>query len=270
LGIGTWAWGDQSVWGYNTYDSNLTQNHLESAYKKCLELGLDFFDTAESYGSGLSEQFLGTFMKNSPSKKPIIATKFLPLPKRIFASTFPEALDGSLKRLQLDSVDLYQVHGPGVSTRSVEVWAHQMGEAAKKNKIKAVGVSNYTASQMKRTQAILNQYGISLATNQVEYSLLRNDPETNGVLAACKELGVTLLAYSPLAMGRLTGKYNSTNLPKGRRTFAQHSMAEIEPIVEKLREIGKKHDKTPSQVALNWVICKGAIPLCGVKNEKTS
>jgi aryl-alcohol dehydrogenase-like predicted oxidoreductase len=108
---------------------------------------------------------------------------------------------------------------------------------------------------------------VPLATNQVEYSLLRTMPETGGLLRACSELGVTLLAFSPLAMGRLTGKYNAANPPPGDRKFSDYPMPEIEPVIAELRRIGAaRGNKTPAQVALNWIICKGAVPIPGAKN----
>jgi len=89
------------------------------------------------------------------------------------------------------------------------------------------------------------------------------------MLKVCKELGVKVIAYSPLGMGRLSGKYNKDNPPKGERNFGKVSWEDLERLVSKLKVIGEKHSKTPSQIALNWVICKGAIPIVGVKNEKT-
>jgi aryl-alcohol dehydrogenase-like predicted oxidoreductase len=133
--------------------------------------------------------------------------------------------------------------------------------------IKAVGVSNYSEGELRAIHAALATHGIPLATNQVEYSLLRTMPESNGLLRACRELGVTLLAYSPLAMGRLTGKYSQANPPPGKRNFSAFPMAEIEPVIAELRSCGAAHGgKTPAQVALNWLICKGAVPIPGAKN----
>jgi aryl-alcohol dehydrogenase-like predicted oxidoreductase len=120
---------------------------------------------------------------------------------------------------------------------------------------------------MRAIHAELAKRGVALATNQVEYSLLRTMPESNGLFRACKELGVVVLAYSPLGMGRLTGKYSASNPPPGKRNFSDFPMAEIDPVVAELRRIGANHGgKSPSQVALNWVICKGAVPIPGAKN----
>jgi aryl-alcohol dehydrogenase-like predicted oxidoreductase len=93
-------------------------------------------------------------------------------------------------------------------------------------------------------------------------------PESTGLLEACHELGVLVLAYSPVGQGRLTGKYTASNPPPGRRNFSAFPMQEVEPIVAELRRIGATYGKSPSQVALNWIVCKGAIPIPGAKNQK--
>ena len=118
-------------------------------------------------------------------------------------------------------------------------------------KVKAVGVSNYSAEQMREAHAALATRGIPLASNQVEYSLLNRKPEVNGVLEACRELGITLIAYTPLAGGLLTGKYSARNCPGGffRRILPQYSrktLDAIQPVIKLLREIGEKYSKTPS------------------------
>ena len=116
--------------------------------------------------------------------------------------------------------------------------------------------------------AALRKRGLRLASNQIEFSLLRAMPEKVGLLAACKELGVVPLAYSPIGQGRLTGKYSAANPPPGKRTFADHPMQEVDPIVAVLRRIGAAHgDRTPSQVALSWIMSKGVIPIPGAKNR---
>ena len=114
----------------------------------------------------------------------------------------------------------------------------------------------------------LGRRGLRLATNQIEFSLLRRHPETTGLLATCGELGVVPLAYSPIGQGRLTGKYSASNPPPGKRTFSNHPMAVVDAVVAELREIGEHHGgKTPSQVALNWVMAKGVVPIPGAKNR---
>jgi aryl-alcohol dehydrogenase-like predicted oxidoreductase len=148
-----------------------------------------------------------------------------------------------------------------------------MADAVEAGKVKAVGVSNYSAEQMRIAHAALARRGIPLASNQVEYSLLHRQPEVNGIFDACRELGVTLIAYQPLASGALTGKYSATARPKGLRRwlpmFRGQGLEAVQPVVELLREIGTGYGKTPAQVALRWLIeNESVLPIPGAKNGK--
>jgi aryl-alcohol dehydrogenase-like predicted oxidoreductase len=192
----------------------------------------------------------------------------MPYPWRfLLESALMTSLRASVERLQLPFVHLYQLHGP-ISLRSHAVMAAALAKARSAGLVKAIGVSNYSEKEMRALHAALAEHGVALATNQIEFSLLRTMPLSNGLFDACRELGVTVLAYSPLAMGRLTGKYNAQNPPPGRRQFSAFPMAEIEPVIDELRRLGDRHGgKTPAQVALNWIMCKGAVPIPGAKNE---
>jgi aryl-alcohol dehydrogenase-like predicted oxidoreductase len=149
---------------------------------------------------------------------------------------------------------------------------NHMADAVEAGKVEAVGVSNYSAAQMRQAHAALEARGVALAANQVEYSLLHRHPETNGVLEACRELGVALIAYTPLAGGLLTGKYSSENRPTGfyRRVLPRYrrkALDAIQPVVGLLNEIGDRYSKTPSQVALRWLIENPIVlPIPGAKN----
>ena len=154
-------------------------------------------------------------------------------------------------------MDLYQIHGP-VSLRSHAAMADALAAAHQLGLVKAVGVSNYSVKETRSIAAALQDRGMRLATNQIEFSLLRRSPETGGLLAACAELGVLPLAYSPIGQGRLTGKYSASNPPPGKRNFSNHPMEVVDAVVAELRRIGDKYGgKLPSQVALNWVMAKG-------------
>jgi len=174
--------------------------------------------------------------------------------------------------LRRSSVDLYQHHFPTNSV-SIPKLMDLLANAVKAGKVKAVGVSNYSAEQMRIAHAALAKRGIPLASNQVEYSLLHRQPEVNGVLDACRELGITLIAYSPLAMGALTGKYSATTKAGGFRRFLPNfnrkAMDAAQPVVELLRKIGDRYSKTPSQVALRWLIENPIVlPIPGAKNSR--
>jgi len=266
LGIGTWSWGDSMIWGYG---KSYTESDVKTAFDASVAAGINFFDTAEMYGLGKSERLLGRFIRES-EEQPFVATKFVPLPWRLPKGALITALRKSLARLGLAQVGLYQIHLP-FPPRPVDFWVDGLANAALSGLARAVGISNCSADQTRRAAAILGGRGVFLASNQVEYSLLHRDPERNGLLQACADLGVTLIAYSPLAMGMLTGKYTSTNPPAGVRggRYRGQYLAKIQPLIGILREIGAAHGgKSPSQVALNWVISKGAIPIPGAKNAR--
>ncbi|WP_375510995.1 aldo/keto reductase [uncultured Nostoc sp.] len=271
LCIGTWAWGDKLFWNYgNAYGPE----QLQEAFTAALEAGITFFDTAEVYGMGKSEKFLGQFLQQT--QQPVqIATKFGPLPWRFTAQSVSDALTDSLKRLQLERIALYQVHWPFAFFLSQETLMNVLADEVKRGRIAAVGVSNYSAEQMRDAHQILAARGVPLAVNQVRYSLLSRQVESKGIITTARELGVTILAYSPLAQGLLTGKYtiDSTETPTGARKidprFTKEGLQKIAPVISLLRNFGEKYDRTPAQVALNWLIAQGnVIPIAGVKTAE--
>lgn len=299
MGIGTMLW---------NFNKSNTVDDIFRAYATSLDNGLNFFDTAEIYANGGSECMLGECLKKD-NRPIIIASKFAPPssmiplvgPKR---STVPtkspralmEALDGSLKRLGVDYIDLYQMHAPPAHN-TVEDYMDVMAEAVKAGKVRAAGVCNFTASQLRKAHARLVQHGIPLATEMVGYNLLRRYPETNGVMAACRELNISLIPYAPLAEGILTGKYRTggeklslgyrvtiyfshLNIVKERedstllvrRLFTKPRELDnkrLEPLFEVLDEIAQKNNKTIAQVAINWLTTTeevSIIPIPGVRN----
>ncbi|MDW8327422.1 MAG: aldo/keto reductase [Anaerolineales bacterium] len=269
LGLGTWQWGDRLFWGYG---QGYAEAELKEAFDASVAAGITFFDTAEVYGQGQAERFLARFIREArfqDGQKPYLATKFLPLPWRLTKGQFRRALQGSLRRLELDAVDLYQIHWPFPPV-SIETWMDAMADAVEAGLVRAVGVSNYSSEQMIRAFTALRKRGVPLVSNQVPYSLLNRRNEHNGLLALCHELGVRFIAYSPLEQGLLTGKYTPRNPPPGIRSQRYRNLlVRIQPLITALREIGEAHGgKTPAQVALNWCICKGTLPIPGAKNAK--
>jgi len=265
MGLGAWAWGDRLFWQYG---HGYTDEDIAEAFRTSLAAGVNLVDTAEVYGSGRSEHLLGQFIKNT-DKSVLVATKFFPVPYRFTKKSVVLALRGSLERLGLERVDLYQLHWPSPVLPN-EMFVEGLALAVKEGLTRAVGVSNYEINQMQMAQNILSKHGISLTSNQVEYNLLERRVEKSGLLDRCKETGVRLIAYSPLAMGMLTGKYTTETLPPGARgrKYAAY-MRGLPALIARLTEIGENHGgKTPAQVALNWVISKGALPIPGAKTGK--
>jgi aryl-alcohol dehydrogenase-like predicted oxidoreductase len=265
LGFGTWAWGDRLVWSFSRdYDDQ----HLREAFAASLDSGIHFFDTAEVYGQGKSERLLGQFQKEFNTEIQI-ATKFMPFPWRLGKSGLRKALNRSLERLRTDQVFLYQMHMP-LAPFSVQYWMDQMAEVYHAGMVKHIGVANLNAGQVKLAYEQLRKRDVPLAAHQIEYNLLVNNPETEDVINLCNDLKIRLIAYSPLAMGILTGKYTPESPPPGVRgmRFNRRRLAEIQPLIEALRRVGMAHDgKTPAQVALNWTITKGFLPIPGVKTQ---
>jgi aryl-alcohol dehydrogenase-like predicted oxidoreductase len=270
LGVGTWAWGDKGTWGMGGYDSSYSEETILDAWQACLEAGVVLFDTAEVYGGGESERIIGRLLAHDPSVRPrvVLATKFMPSPWKLgVTSALVSAAKASIARMGIESIDLYQIHGP-ISLRSHEALAEALATAHAEGLVKAVGVSNYSVKETRSIDAALRKRDLRLATNQIEFSLLRTMPEKVGLLAACRDLGVVPLAYSPIGQGRLTGKYTVANPPNKKRNFSNHPMETVEQIVAVLRRIGAAHgDRTPSQVALAWIIAKGVVPIPGAKNR---
>ncbi|MGI8755161.1 MAG: aldo/keto reductase [Acidimicrobiales bacterium] len=270
LGVGTWAWGDKSTWGMGGYDATLTEGTIRDAWQTSIDAGATFFDTAEVYGDGESERIIGRLLAEDPERARSVqlATKFMPVPWKLnVKGALIDSLRASIDRLGVETIDLYQIHGP-ISLRGQGALAEALAAAHDVGLTKAVGVSNYSAREVRAIHGALAKAGVALATNQIEFSLLRRGPETSGLLAACAELSVLPLAYSPIGQGRLTGKYSVANPPPGKRGFSDHPMERVDEVVAELRRIGKAHDvDSPSQVALRWIMAKGAVPIPGAKNR---
>jgi aryl-alcohol dehydrogenase-like predicted oxidoreductase len=170
----------------------------------------------------------------------------------------------------MPKVALYQIHLP-MPPMPVQYWVKELAGVVKRGLASSVGVSNYNANQTRRAHSVLDAEGLPLASNQVEYSLLNRSIERNGILDTCRELGVTVIAYSPLAKGALTGKYTPENLPHGIRARQYNSayFKRLQPLIRLLRDIGHAHDgKSPAQVSLNWLMAKGTVPIPGAKNAR--
>lgn len=232
LGVGTNRWGGGSV----------DQAGLDAAYSAALDAGTGFFDTAEVYTSGRSEQSLGQAARRD-GRPAILASKFAPYPHRLTGAQLQRALNRTLERLGADAIDLYYLHFP-FSPRGVAPWMKAMAEAVASKKIRAVGVSNCSAKQMRTAATVLARYDIALAANQVQYSLLHRKPEHDGVLDACHQLDVALVAYRPIQGGTI--RSSSASGAGGLLTNT--------PLLRLLDEVASGHGATVTQVALAWLL----------------
>jgi len=267
LGVGCWAWGDSKFWHYGEEHG---PRDVVAAFEACLDAGLDLFDTAEAYGWGKGEQILGALARKS-GRRLAVATKYAPLGGRGGPAAIRKGVSGSLKRLGLPAIDLYQLHWPDRDEVPIPAAMNAFADALQSGEIRAVGVSNFGVAELRDAHAALAKRDAPLATNQVHYSLLHRAPESDGVLDACRELGVTLLAYSPLEQGLLTGKYVPGALPSAPRAetawFAADNVAAAQPVIARLRAIADAHGVDAAAVALAWLLAKpGVVPLAGAKS----
>ncbi|KAJ7530097.1 hypothetical protein O6H91_15G078900 [Diphasiastrum complanatum] len=273
MGFGTWAWGNKFLWGYeNTMDES-----LQEAFNFAVQKGVNLFDTADSYGTGKlngqSELLLGRFVEEFPGsewsqKQIIIASKFAAYPWRITAGQIVEACKASLKRLKMKQLGIGQLHWSTANYAPLQERVLWDGLVAmhKEGLVKAVGVSNYGPKQLLRIYDFLEKKGVPLISAQVQFSLLSMGTNQMTIKSICDNLGITLIAYSPLGLGMLTGKYSYSTLPNGPRLLFKQIMPGIEPLLQSLGLTSRRRRKTMSQVALNWCLCKGVIPIPGVKN----
>jgi aryl-alcohol dehydrogenase-like predicted oxidoreductase len=262
MGMGAWQWGDRLIWQYG---HGYGEEEVRQAFQATLEEGVRFVDTAELYGNGLSERLLGRFLQQT-DQPVLIATKFFPWPWRFYKGAVLHALKGSLSRLNVESVDLYQIHWPS-PLLNTDTLMERLAECVKSGLTRTVGVSNFGQSRMLAAYSSLSRHNVPLASNQVHYSLLSRAVEKNGTLARCKELGIRLIAYSPIEKGLLSGKYSVDKPPPGSRARNYASLLpRIQPLLKLMTQIGQDHGgKSNTQIALNWVICKGAMPIPGAK-----
>ena len=264
LGLGAWAWGDTLFWGYDAKKDD----ELSDVFDYAVSKGVTFFDTAEVYGLGRSETLLGQFAAKSPKADSIeVATKFAALPWRTKPGDVLEAAKKSTERLGRP-IDLYQIHFPNAWAN--EAYWEGLGQCVDQGLVKAAGVSNYGVDAMKACSATLSKYGVPLTSNQIQLSLIYPYALSNGLMDTCKDLGVQVLAYSPLGLGLLTGKFSPDNLPSGpRKLIAEQALSDpgFLSLVGTMREIGTTGHSgaSPAQIALAWCTAKAATVIPGAR-----
>ena len=273
MGCGTWAWGNRLLWDYDaSMDSDLQQ-----VFNHCVSQGVTLFDSGDSYGtgklSGQSEKLLGRFSAayEGPNLDRIcLATKLAPYPWRLSKGAMVKAGEASAQRLG-DRLNLVQMHW---STANYLPWQEAplldgLATLCRQGTASGMGVSNFGPKRLRLAHKRLSDQGAKIQTLQVQYSLLSTYPVTElGLKEVCDELDIQLIAYSPLALGLLTGKYKSkADLPKGLRKFALGQILPgVTPLLDCLGAIATEKEKSMAQVAINWCICKGTLPIPGAKN----
>ena len=326
VGTGTISWSSDSVFDI---ESKELEKVVSTAYKN----NAAFFDTAERYGShwktafgigyGETEQLASKYIKTAVRSeeeetamtgikinqvKPVVATKFTPIPWRTTAQSVVDACEQSCRNLGVDQIDLYQVHMPdivqpfrsfGKVESKDEIYWEGLAECYNRGLVKNVGVCNYGPTLVEQCQKYLATKGVPLASNQISFSLLGRHDGSQETLDKCNELGIKTLACYPFAMGLLTGKYTKavssshdtngnsklilptelSSLSASKKTNSEMLDLEryaygdgltipqggIQPLLITMASIAKKRNKTISQIALNYIISKGAIPIPGCR-----
>ncbi|KAF7830771.1 pyridoxal reductase, chloroplastic [Senna tora] len=276
MGFGTWAWGNQFLWGYQ----ESMDTELQQIFNMAVDNGVNLFDTADSYGTGRlngqSEKLLGRFIREFQEQKGgrgeiVIATKFAAYPWRLTPNQFVNACRASLDRMQIEQIGIGQLHWSTANYAPLQELALWDGLVAmyEKGLVRAVGVSNYGPKQLLKIHDYLKARGVPLCSAQVQFSLISMGKDQLEIKNICDSLGIRLIAYSPLGLGMLTGKYSPSKLPKGPRGLLfRQILPGLEPLLGSLREIASKRRKSMSQVAINWCISKGTVPIPGVKSIK--
>ncbi len=263
LALGAWSWGTGNAGGDAVFGNHLSEEDLKPVFDKALECGLNLWDTAPVYGDGSSETILGSFIRNIDRRDIIISTKFTPHIAGNSPNAAREMLEGSLKRLNTDHIDVYWIHNPN----DVERWTPMLIPLAKDGLIKSIGVSNHNLAEIKRVQEILGAEGLRLSAVQNHYSLLHRSSERAGILRHCKENGITFYSYMVLEQGALTGKFDLDHpFPEGSSRAKTYNgmLTEIETLIAEMRHIGERHSASPAQIAIAWARSKGTLPIIGV------
>ncbi|MDD1768042.1 MAG: aldo/keto reductase, partial [Methanomassiliicoccales archaeon] len=262
-GLGAWQWGSGTYWGYG---KQYGKDEVIGIWNKATEHGINFIDTAELYGRGMSERLIGEIVQED--RRPVIATKYWPF--KLSSDFVFRSVRRSLSRLRVDSIDLYQVHFPN-PTNSIRKLMRNLEKLVNDGKIRYVGLSNFGVKDMEEARSALSS--IDIVSDQIHYSLLAREPEKDGTIEYCRRNNIGIIAWSPLEQGLLTGKYRPGVKVHGirrlRPAFSTRSLMKIRPSLDELEAVSIRHSKTPAQTALNWVLrSKGVVAIPGASGSK--
>jgi aryl-alcohol dehydrogenase-like predicted oxidoreductase len=263
IGYGAWAIGGGNwEFGWGSQD----EGEAIAAIERALDSGLNWIDTAAVYGLGHSEEVVGKALKGR-AKKPLVFTKCSmrwdenrQIYRSLKAASLQEEVEASLRRLGVDTIDLYQIHWPNPEGEIEEGW-EALAKFKEQGKVRYIGVSNFSVAQMKRIQAIA-----PITSLQPSYSLLNRNVEAE-ILPFCQANHIGVINYSPMVSGLLTGKMTADrirNLPEDdwRKRSANFQSPKLErnlALVELLRQIGQQHGVEPGVVAIAWTLRQPAI-----------
>lgn len=254
--------------GCNNFGRALDLDGTKLVVDAALDAGVTFFDTSDNYGQGRSELYLAGALGNRRDDV-VIASKFGQAFPQVEGSggARPEyirsAIERSLRQLDTDRIDLYQLHWPDPDTPIAET-VGAMAQLVDEGKVVEIGCCNLDAVQLAEAIAASESAGHPLfVSNQVHYSMLHREPETNGLAALCEDKGVSLLPYYPLACGMLTGKIERGSEPTGRLSMDRYAHYLTDgnfDLVERLRGFASDREVTMAQVAIGWLLAQPSVP----------
>lgn len=252
--------------GCNNFGKRLDAAATASVLDAAIDAGIDFLDTADIYGATRSEEFMGQALRGRRDRV-VLATKFGARVDDQRRGARPEyvrqALDDSLRRLQTDRIDLYQLHQPDATVPIADTLG-ALDDAVKAGKVREIGCSNFSAAQLDEAEKAVRSGGARFVSVQNEYSLLERKPEREGVLAACERLGIAFIPYFPLASGLLTGKYRRGQAPPsgtrlGEPPYSSQLTDDRLQIVEKLIAFAESRGRTILELAFGWLLSRPTV-----------
>jgi len=267
LAVGTLQWGTTPIDKVVNAKGCISEQEAASIVQDFTNAGVTLWDTAEGYGGGTSEKRLGRL--KSPEKS-VLMTKFLPVIWRgFFAGDMERAVRASCRRLQTDKIHIYLLHSP-VHWRSLEYWIERGADCKAKGLIDAMGLSNCNADQVRRAVAAGRKYGVDIVVNQVHFSLLDYQSENlQSMQATCQELNVAIVGFSVIGQGLLTDGLSKETYSSNRPAkMLRLKFEDLQPLRTKIKNISRYYHKNMAQVAINWCICHGVVPLLGCRSSK--
>ncbi|WP_161980736.1 aldo/keto reductase [Streptococcus sp. S784/96/1] len=263
--LGTWSWGTGGFAGGNVvFGNHLDTTDLKDVFSVAMENGLNTFDTAFAYANGESERILGELVSQYDRSEVIISDKFTPgMQDDTKENPVADMLEGSLKRLGTDDIDIYWIH----NAADVERWTPFLTDLVKSGRVKRIGVSNHSLEQVKRVQEILKPAGVQISAVQNHFSLLYRNSIEDGLLDYCKENNIQFFSYMVLEQGALSGKYDSQHpMPadSNRGKTYNPMFPALGDLLSELKVLADKYKVSPAQIATAWAIGRGTTPILGV------
>ena len=263
IALGAWAWGNDGTFG-----NNMTADTLRPIFDTAMANGLNLWDTAYAYGMGTSEKVLAGFLKGLPRDSYLVSDKFTPQCANGKPTAMADMIEMQQELMGLDRFDIYWIHNVWDAPK----WTEELAKYYEgKTDVPLLGVSNHNLAEIKQANEILKAHGLKLSAVQNHFSLINRSSEDSGILAYCKENGITFFAYMVLEQGALSGKYDTKHpMPEGSARAETYNpvLGKLEVLNGGLKKLADKYGVEPAQIPVAWAIAKGTLPIIGVTKTK--